>query len=158
MDYAFQIVQLTAQFYHDYPHEKYPEILNKSNRAYNCFLFEIWEDIFVCVPYRTEIHHKYSYRFKNSVRAQQHKSGLDFSKAVIISNFNYISSASAVIDSDEFYETMKNITLIANKVFQYVKEYIDYNKGIHTISHQEYIRRYQYSPLQYFHKELNISV
>lgn len=53
---------------------------------------------------------------------------------------------------------MKNITLIANKVFQYVKEYIDYNKGIHTISQQEYIRRYQYSPLQYFHKELNISV
>lgn len=156
MNYDFQLVRLTSLFYQDYPHSSYPEILSKNSRIYNCFLFEIWTDMFVCVPYRTEISHKYSYRFKHSARSRQHKSGLDFSKAVIISNPDYISHTAAVIDTDEFKETIANITYIATKAFQYVKDYIDYNKGIHTISAQEYTRRYQYSPLKYFHRELNI--
>ncbi len=156
MNYDFQLVRLTSLFYQDYPHSSYPEILSKNSRTYNCFLFEIWKDIFVCVPYRTEINHKYSYRFKHSARSRQHKSGLDFSKAVIISNPDYISHTAAVIDTDEFRETIANIIHIATRVSQYVKDYIDYNKGIHTISEQEYTRRYQYSPLKYFHRELNI--
>ena len=157
MEYTFRLAQLTTKFYEDYPHNVYPEILNKEKRAYNCFIFKLWDDRFICVPYRTEINHKYAYSFKQSARSKLHNSGLDFSKSVIITDENYICTQSAVVDTDEFHETIANIDIIANKVLQFVTDYIDYIKFQNNMSKQEFNRRYRYSPLKYFHKELNIN-
>lgn len=131
--------------------------MNKEKRAYNCFIFKLWDDRFICVPYRTEINHKYAYSFKQSARSKLHNSGLDFSKSVIITDENYICTQSAVVDTDEFHETIANIDIIANKVLQFVTDYIDYIKFQNNMSKQEFNRRYRYSPLKYFHKELNIN-
>lgn len=46
MDYVAEIYTLTNEFYFDYPHHKYPEILRKKNRPYSCLLIEYREDIF----------------------------------------------------------------------------------------------------------------
>ncbi|MBQ8940313.1 MAG: hypothetical protein IJ062_00645 [Firmicutes bacterium] len=156
MDFVNQIVKLDNSFYRAYPHSQYPEILYKQNRAYNCFIFELWDDIFVCIPYRTEVKHKYAYKFKNSARSKDHKSALDYTKAVIIKDTSYISSSPAVIDQDEYNETMNNINKIAIEIREFVNSYIDYHKSMGKISLQEYKRRYSCSPLQYFHNELNI--
>ena len=82
----YQILQLSSAFYRHYKSPPYHEILKKNNRPYNCLLFQTHYDYYICIPYRTEISHSYAYRFKNSKRSRKHKSGLDYTKIVIINN------------------------------------------------------------------------
>lgn len=81
----YQILKLTDVFYREYPNPPYNEILKKNNRAYNCLLFQSHYDYFICIPYRSEISHKYAFHFTNTTRSREHKSGLDYTKIVIIS-------------------------------------------------------------------------
>ncbi len=103
--YDNEIRRLSSQFYIDYPHSLYPEILTKINRNYNIVIFEInyLNSCYVCVPFRSEMHHNNGYKFKYSKRNKKHSSGLDFSKLVIITKNNYIGQSS-MVDSDEFNE------------------------------------------------------
>lgn len=84
-----QILRLSEKFYRDYPNPPYYEILKKKKRGYNCLLFQTHYEYFICIPYRTEIQHRYAYRFKNTCRSQKHKSGLDYSKMVIIKDLEF---------------------------------------------------------------------
>ncbi len=95
-DNDFQILKLTSDFYNAYPNPPYVEILQKQHRAYNCILFQLHYDYYICVPYRTEISHKYSYLFRNSARSRKHKSSLDYTKIVIISKSEYIDSKDVI--------------------------------------------------------------
>ena len=70
----YQILKLTDDFYNTYSNPPYAEIMKKRQRAYTCILFQTHYGYFICVPYRTEIPHKYAYHFKNSKRSQAHKS------------------------------------------------------------------------------------
>ena len=94
----YQILKLTDVFYREYPNPLYNEILKKNNRAYNCLLFQSRYDYFICIPYRSEISHKYAFHFTNTTRSKEHKSGLDYSKIVIITKTDYIDSVDAIID------------------------------------------------------------
>jgi len=76
---------VTDLFYNTYPNPPYVEILKKGQRAYNCILFQTHYDYYICVPYRTEISHKYAFHFKKTKRSKLHKSGLDYTKIIIIS-------------------------------------------------------------------------
>lgn len=98
----YQILRLTDTFYRTYPNPPYTEILKKNKRAYNCLLFQTHYDYFICIPYRSEIQHKYAFRFKNTRRSREHKSGLDYTKIVIITKNDYIDTKAALIDKDEF--------------------------------------------------------
>lgn len=102
----YQILKLTDEFYRDYPNPPYQEILKKRQRAYNCLLFQTHYGYFICIPYRSEIHHKYAFHFSSTIRSRKHKSGLDYSKIVIINTTRYIESVDTIIDKDEFNETM----------------------------------------------------
>ena len=62
MEFDYQILQLTDKFYSQYTYEKYPELLLKDKRSYNCLLIDLHYDYFICVPYRTEIHHNNDWR------------------------------------------------------------------------------------------------
>lgn len=82
---------------------------------------------------------------------------LDYSKMVIIHNFDYLSTQNAIIDSDEYKETRQNIEHIKNDVTKYINEYIDYVKlPDPNQAPKKLKRKYMYSTLQYFHRELNI--
>lgn len=85
-----------------------------------------------------------------------HKSGLDYSKIVIIAKTEYIDSIDAIIDKDEFNETMVNLERIKKEAFDYVEEYVEHMNGIKQLHKREFDRRYGFSPLKYFHKELGI--
>lgn len=152
----FQILKLTDSFYNAYPNPPYVEILKKRQRAYNCILFQTHYDYYICVPYRTEISHKYSYRFKNSARSTAHKSGLDYTKIVIISKSEYIDNKDALVDKDEYKETMINLERIKREALEFVEDYVAHMKGVSSLQIQEFKRRYNYSPLKYFHTELGI--
>lgn len=152
----FQILKLTDVFYNVYPNPPYKEILMKRQRAYNCILFQTHYDYFICVPYRTEISHTYAYHFKNSERSVVHKSGLDYTKIVIINKGEYIDTRDALVDRDEYNETMVNLKRIKREALEFVEDYVAHIKGIRILHPQEFRRRYSYSPLKYFHKELGI--
>ncbi len=156
MNYDFQICRLTQAFYDRYPKSVYSEILDKPKRAYNCILLKVYEDFYMCIPYRTEISHAYAYHFTESKRAKEHKSGLDFTKTVIITNRDFVDSNHAVIDIDEYKETMKNIEQIVAQALEYLQDYIAYYHGTKKLSKKKFHTKYRYSTLKYFHEQLHI--
>ena len=154
MDYDFELKSLNSQFYIDFPHSKYPEILYKDARPYNCIVFETSYDYFVCVPFRTEMTHKNGYHFKNSIRSKIHLSGIDYSKMVIIKDPSYFEPFVGIVDKDEYNEMIININKIMNGVHKYLNDFINHHNGTQIIPAPEYNRKYMYSPLQYFINEI----
>ena len=152
----YQILKLTDDFYKAYPNPPYKEILKKKQRAYNCLLFQSHYDNFICIPYRTEISHPYAFHFTTTARSKAHKSGLDYSKIVIIAKTNYIDSTEAIIDKDEFNETMINLEQIKKEALDFVEDYVVHMNGNKKLHKREFERRYGFSSLKYFHKELGI--
>lgn len=155
MEYVSEIVKLTQAFYNKYDSTTYPEILSKSDRPYNCLLIDM-NTYYICLPYRTHINHRYSFTFKNSVRSRNNRSGIDYSKMIIITNDQYINASSGIIDQDEYNETIINIHKIVVNAIDYLQVYIDYKNGNSNISEEEYLRRYGKSTLPYFDKELGL--
>ncbi len=155
-EYDYQILRLTSEFYNKYPNPPYCEILQKRNRSYNCLLFETHYDYFVCIPFRSEITHKYAYKFKHSKRSKKHKSGLDYSKMLIIKDASYIENKDSIIDKDEYNEVAININKIQKDALEFLGDYIAHCNGEKLLHSEEFERRYKYSPLKYFHKELGL--
>lgn len=90
------------------------------------------------------------------IHTREHKSCLDYTKIVIISKTTYIDNQNAIIDKDEFNETMINLDKIKAEALKFVEDYVAHVKNIKKLHFQEFQRRYKFSPLQYFHKELGI--
>lgn len=151
-----QILKLTDLFYKTYPNPPCLEILKKQQRAYNCILFQTHYDYYICVPYRTEIGHTFAYHFKNSKRSRAHKSGLDYTKIVIINKNEYVDSKDALVDKDEYNETMMNHDRIKGEALEFVEDYVAHMNATRVLHQREFQRRYGYSSLKYFHKELGI--
>lgn len=147
------IVQLTTDFYNDYPQSQYPEILRKQDRPYSCIVIEV-EKYILCVPFRTEMNHKIGYHFKTSIRSKNSRSGLDFSKIIVLKNQVYLKNA--VVDKDEYNELNLNRNRIESKAIHYVRKYINHCVGTRKMNEITFKRQYGYSTLPYFHKELGI--
>lgn len=62
----------------------------------------------------------------------------------------------ALVDKDEYNETVVNIKRIKREALEFVEDYVEHVKDTRKLSPQEFGRRYHFSPLQYFHKELGI--
>ena len=90
------------------------------------------------------------------MRSQKHRSGLDYTKTVIISNMEYVESKGALLDKDEYNETIINVKRIKREALQFVEDYVVHATGKKMLQEQGLRRRYHYSPLRYFHKELKI--
>ena len=67
-----------------------------------------------------------------------------------------MDSIDAIIDKDELNETMVNLERIKKEALNYVEEYVEHMKGIKLLHKREFDRRYGFSSLKYFHKELGI--
>ena len=87
----------------------------------------------------------------------KHRSGLDYTKIVIINKSEYVDTIDALLDKDEYNETVVNIKRIKREALEFVEDYVKHMKGVHKLSPQEFKRRYNFSPLQYFHNELGIT-
>ena len=156
-EFDYQVLNLTARFYQDYPDPPYHEIIRKEARPYNCLLIQSKYEYFICIPYRSHINHSYAFKFKSSKRSKRTKSGLDYSKMVIIKDHDYITSTNAIVDEDEYKETRDNIDYIKHDAQQYINTYVNsilFNEDIHN--DKQFQRAYTYSTLKYFHNELSI--
>lgn len=155
--YYADVRPLSREFLRAYPASQYPELMHKQGRPYSCLLIDIHADYYICIPFRSHIHHRNSYMFRGTQRSKRSQSGLDYSKIVIIHNPDYIDSATAVVDQDEYREMQQNLTRIVREAVQYVDGYIGHMTGKEVLRPRDYARRYQYSTLRYFHDVLGIS-
>ena len=67
-----------------------------------------------------------------------------------------IDTKDALIDKDEFKETIKYLDRIKEEAMTFVEEYVQHVSGSRKMDPREFKRRYTYSPLIYFHQELGI--
>ena len=140
-----ELRKLSKEFYKAYPHSKYPEMEAKENRPYVVLLVEI-NKIQFAIPLRTNIRHSYCYKFKTSDRETKSSTGIDFSKAVVISKDSYLGEKTDINDK-EYLELQQKTFFIISKFRKYVNDYINYRKH----GGNEYVaKRYSFSTLKYF--------
>ena len=73
--------------------------------------------------------------------------------------YGYIRTEDAIIDKDEFQETRDHIEYIKRDAQKYIDDYVNTLLGKSMkYDKKEFERIYQYSTLQYFHKELGVIV
>lgn len=106
------------------------------------------------IPFRTNVKHKYCYKFINTNRDTNSSTALDFSKAVIVNDESFIG-VEAKIDQKEFVELSSKSIFIINKFKNFVSKYkkIMQNPGKNKY---EYDLLTKYSTLKYFNKELGL--
>ena len=151
MEYAAGIYNLSADFFADYPHDRYPEIAMKKERPYSCLLIEYLDDLFICIPFRSHVRHPYAYHFKNSARSKRSRSGLDYTKSILIKNNAYLDTITpAIVDQDEYKETIVNLPRIVEEVFDYISDFKDDLNAVRKLHPKEWQRRYGRSTLPYF--------
>lgn len=156
LKYEQTLYTLTGDFYTNYPNHSFPEVLSPhGNRTYNCFIVE-YKDYFICIPFRTNMRHKNGYRFRNTKRSRNAKSGLDYSKMVIIKDSSYLDTSNAIVDNDEYNEAMQQSRRIISEAVAYLDKYINHNKNIIKLNPKDYKKKYSYSTLSYFHEILQI--
>ena len=129
MEFDVKIYQLSSDFQKDYPTGRYPELMCKKGRPYSCLLVDLHQDYFICIPYRSSIQHNNAFLFRGTQRSRRTRSGLDYSKIVLISDERYFDQAKAVVDQDEYTETLKNIKRIVGEAVDYVDTYINHVTG-----------------------------
>ena len=145
----YKLNYLSSNFYTKYNPVTYPEIEHKDDRPYMVILVKIDCNTFA-IPFRTNIKHNNCYKFKDSSRATHSVTGLDYTKAVIVNNSEYIG-ASARIDDKEYIELNKNYYFIIKQFKKFVADYIKFING-----KQSYYatKKFKFTTLKYFHNEL----
>lgn len=158
MEFDSQVYLLSSKFIQDYPSAQYPELMSKMGRPYTCLLIETHDDFFICVPFRSNIRHNNAYLFKGTARSKKSRSGLDYTKIVLIKDGDYIDSAArAIVDQDEYNEAMKNLPRIVQETNNYVDSYAGHVKGTALLHPREFERKYKFSTLPYFHDILGLT-
>lgn len=138
-----RLVILSDYFFSQYPN--CPELLTKRSRPY-AYLEITIDGLRFAIPFRHHISHKWAY-------ITYGECGLDYTKAVIISDPRFISAERAVIEQREFNALKGKEMRIASGMSRYLDAYRSAcsHPGNH---HYDMIRRC--SALQYFHAQLSI--
>lgn len=144
-DKIFKIKYLSEKFYIDYPIDKFPELELKGDRPYVIFVVKINDHTFG-IPFRTNIKHNYCYKFKKSGKKTDSITGLDFSKAVVVDNEEYIGT-DAVVDKLEFNELSSKIIFIKKKFANYFNNCLKY---LLNPDDDNVAKKYRYTTLAYF--------
>ena len=137
---------LSTTFYNNYSHKFYPEILLKENRPYLLLLLEI-DGIKYGIPFRSNIKHRFCYKFKNSQRNSSFGTGLDFSKSIVILDDSFLGNK-ATIDALELAELKSKYVFIKTKFCNYIRSFKRYLKG--KIIDPTLVSLYGRSTLNYF--------
>jgi hypothetical protein len=157
MEYDSDVYLLSSKFIDAYPSCSYPELMHKQGRPYACLLIDTHDGYFICVPFRSSISHKNAFMFVGTKRSKRARSGLDYSKAVLITTLDYLDSTTrAIVDPDEYTEMIKNLPVIVREVLDYIDTYINHINGSAPIHPREFARKYQFSTLPYFHDIMGI--
>ncbi|MCL2441084.1 MAG: hypothetical protein FWD14_05040 [Treponema sp.] len=151
MGYLMEFRRLNAAFYTQYAHCE--EILTKEKRPYYVLVLEL-DYLTYAIPLRSHITHPFCYIADSS---NEQKRGLDYSKAVVISDLSkYTDSTPVTIRQHEYNILKQKEYQIKQRFSFYVKSYkkeVQRRKKIPTLPDSSLCR---FSTLRYFHKELGI--
>ena len=151
MGKTYEIRHLSAEFCNNHSVSEFPEMELKDNRPYLVCLLQIESNTFA-IPFRTNMKHNYGYKFRNTDRETHSSTGLDFTKAIVITSPADLGNR-ANISNKEFLELSEKHFFIRNKFTVYVKNYYKFIQGRLP---EILCGAYRYSTLKYFHKELGI--
>lgn len=130
----------------------------KDKRPYGCLLIKTHNDYYICVPFRSHIHHKNAFLFKNTERSKTDSLGLDYSKTVLIrpEDYDKYLIENAVVDTDEYKAVRINIYKIEKQISKYIEGYVKSVSDFENADKKSFERKYKYSTLKYFHDILGI--
>ena len=149
----YEIRLLSNEFYAKYNNTIFPEMEEKASRPFLVLLVVIENNKFA-IPFRTNVKHKYCYKFINTNRYTNSSTALDFSKAVIVNDESFIG-VEAKIDQREFVELSSKSIFIMNKFKNFVSKYKKIMQNPDKNKY-EYELLKKYSTLKYFHEELGL--
>lgn len=114
--------------------------------------------IYICLLFRSHIHHKNAFLFKNTERLKTDSSGLDYSKTVLIrpEDYDKYLTENAVVDTDEYKAVRMNIYKIEKQISKYIEGYVKSVSDFENADKKSFERKYKYSTLKYFHDILGI--
>lgn len=141
MKKSIKFYYLTRSFYETYKNCK--EILKKADRPYAVHIFK-YNNLTIAIPMRSKINHSFCIKTIG-------KKGLDFTKAVVITNPDYITDYIAYINSKEYFKLNKKSAFIEKKWEAFLKTY---QKALQTPNTNKNRIILSNSSLQYFHNEL----
>ena len=150
-----EIYTVSNAFLAAYPASRYPELLTKQARPLECLLLDVSPDYFICIPFRSNISHKNAFMFKNSARSRRTRSGLDYTKIILVKDSSYLNP-NAVVDKDEFNEAQMNINTIISESTKYISTYVDHMNGSAAMKPRKFQENYGFSTLGYFHDILGL--
>lgn len=149
--FPFNYVHIQPIFFTDYPN--LIEIMTNIDREY-LHIVAIYKEKTFVIPFRSNITHKYSYRFKPN--DPNNKKGIDYSKALIIEDLSkYTYKSQKNIPQYQHDLIKRDSEIIVRRFMKYVDDYCK-NAGK---TESSYFRRVgKYSSLQNYHEELKIYI
>lgn len=135
---------LSDKFYNKYTHEKYPELMIKKNRPYTQTITEV-NGLKFAIPLRSDITHSQNVLWTN----KKLKHGLDFTKAVLILDDEYINDEKVYIKNDEHRHLLGKERRVKEKMKKCIS---DYKKAKQNIGIEHNKKYCEYSSLQYFER------
>lgn len=150
-----KIRQLTPDFYNNHNLKQMLDQNNNKGRGYGILLAQIKGYIFA-IPFRSYMKLEHQYCFPTIINETDgNKQGLDYTKAVIITDTSYIATRPFFLkDKKEFVLVRKNARTIVKEFEEFVDKYI----LAVTNNDSEFLtlREVQFSTLQNYHNELSI--
>ena len=134
-----RLIYLSEKFYTQYG--KYSEILKKETRPYACLAVLI-DGMTFAIPFRHHINHSYSFITSGT-------QGLDYSKAVVIEDEEYISPLPVWIETSDFNAIKGREARIVNGMRKYYHLYL---KAVENRDNPHYANIFNFSTLKYFIK------
>ena len=156
---GMHLKKLNAAFYSDNGHLK--EALDNQNgnwergkvRGYGVVVISI-KSLTFAIPLRSNITHSASYITVRSHSQGVKGKGLDYSKALLIADSSYISTAPFKIHTDEHKKLQDKEHYIVERFEKYVSKYIDAvsKADKHVLQSKEY----RFTTLINYHRELGL--
>lgn len=138
MEYTF----LSAKFYNEHPQEDFPQMEQKDNRPYAHIYIKAYEQLFA-IPLRSNIDHPHAF-FTN----KKEHCGVDYSKAVIITDKDYINIDEKVFIRPDEYKKLQGKDYKIKIQFERYIELYKQAKIDDTVPHRDKIL--EFSTLQYY--------
>lgn len=133
---------LSDKFYEKYPSEQFPELMVKESRPYTQVITDI-NGLKFAVPLRSDISHATDVLWTD----KQARHGLDFTKAVVILDDEYISDEKVFIRQKEHKHLMGKERRVKEKMEKCIGNYKKAKANIKERHNAEYC---SFSTLQYF--------
>ena len=158
----FPLRQLTDKFYEENTHlqrildkEKGQDLFVNKGRGYGVVVLEIYGVKFG-IPLRSNMTHKYCFATKtwrDEVEGRTYRKGLDYTKAVILNDDDYIKERTFKIPAKEFDKINDEQERIHSQFEKFVKNYI---KAVKRNDQNLLSKNYRDSTLINYHEQLGL--